>query len=170
MTGQLLQERSSIFAGSKGFGCGFQTNLGRSKGRKRCATFETFSSHGPSDFLVISRLRWDKHQKRLNAPWRQNSSASSSERQWQAGLEEQRVAWSSSERKVVAAMQDYLERCAGIRVDIEVLERLMEPEEAEVCLRYISTYAMRRGSDIFQLFDTTKKDQFVASGRRWRRG
>ena len=30
-------------------------------------------------------------QRRLNAPRRQNSSASSSERQWQEGLEEQRL-------------------------------------------------------------------------------
>ena len=37
----------------------------------------------------------------------------------------------------MAAMDDYLERCAKIRVDIEALERLMESEEAEVCLRYI---------------------------------
>ena len=50
----------------------------------RIATFETFST-GPSEFLV-SRSRWDKHQKEAE-PWRQNSSASSSERQWQEGLE-----------------------------------------------------------------------------------
>ena len=29
--------------------------------------------------------------------------------------EEQRVAWSSSERKVIAAVEDYLERCAEIK-------------------------------------------------------
>ena len=44
-------------------------------------------------------------------------------------LEEQRVAWSSSESKVVEAVEDYLERCADIKVDIEALERLMEPED-----------------------------------------
>ena len=32
--------------------------------------------------------------------------------EWQAGLEGQRVAWSSSERNVIAAVEDYLERCA----------------------------------------------------------
>ena len=31
-------------------------------------------------------------------------------RQWQAGLEEQRVAWSSSERKVMGAVENFLER------------------------------------------------------------
>ena len=35
-----------------------------------CAVFETFSSEGPSEFLVVCGTRWDKHQKRLNAPWR----------------------------------------------------------------------------------------------------
>ena len=48
----------------------------------------TFSRDGPSEFLVVSCTLWDKHQRRLNAPWRQNSSASSSGRQWQEGLEE----------------------------------------------------------------------------------
>ena len=65
-------------------------------------------------------------------------------------------------------MEDYLEKCADIRVDIEALERLMEPEEAEVCLRYILKYSTRRGGNIFQFFDTKeKKDHFVASRRRW---
>ena len=66
---------------------------------KGCAIFETFRTDGPRAFLVVSRSRWDKDQKRLNAPRRQNSSASSSERQWQAGLEEEGVDWSSLERK-----------------------------------------------------------------------
>ena len=61
-----------------------------------------------SEFLVVSCTRWDKHQRRLNAPWRQNSSTSLSGRQWQAGLEE-RVAWSSSDRKVMGAVEDHLE-------------------------------------------------------------
>ena len=47
----------------------------------------------------VSRSRWDKHQRKWNAPWRQNSSASSSDGQWQEGLEEQRVGWSSVERR-----------------------------------------------------------------------
>ena len=38
---------------------------------KGCAIFETFSTDGPSAFLVVSRSRWDKDQNRLNAPWRQ---------------------------------------------------------------------------------------------------
>ena len=48
----------------------------------------------------------------------------SSERQWQEGLEEQRVGWSSLERKVMGAVEDYLEKCVNTEVDIEALERL----------------------------------------------
>ena len=33
------------------------------------------------------------------------------------------------------AVEDYLERCADIKVDIEALERLIEPEDEEVCLK-----------------------------------
>ena len=156
----------------------FRRILEEARHKKGCAIFETFSSDGPSEFLVSSRTRWDEHQRRLSAQreelrsvqptWQQNSSSSASGRQWQASLEEQRVAWSSSERKVIAAVEDYVERCAGTKVDIEALERLMEPEEVEVCLRYVLKYATRRGSNIFQLFDTKeKKDHFVASRRLW---
>ena len=78
-----------------------------------CAIFETFSSESQGELLVVSGARWDKHQKRLNAPLRPNSSSSSdgrnvqltwqqtlsssmSGRHWQEGLVEQRDAWSSS--------------------------------------------------------------------------
>ena len=82
--------------------------------RDKKVALETFSSDGPSEFLVVSRMRWDEHQRRLNAQreelrmqptCQQNSSSSSSGRQWQAGLEGQRVAWSSSERNVTAAVK-----------------------------------------------------------------
>ena len=60
-------------------------------------------------------------------------------------------------------MEDYLEKCINIKVEIAALELLMGPEEAEVCLRSILKYATRRGSNIFQLLDTKeKKDHFVA--------
>ena len=43
-----------------------------------------------------------------------------------------------------------------MKMDIEVLERLIEPEDEEVSLRYILKYSTT-GSNIFQLFDTAKK-------------
>ena len=65
-------------------------------------------------------------------------------------------------------MENCLENCVHTEVDIEALERLMEPENEEVSLRYILKYSMREGSNIFQLFDTAeRKDHFVASTRRW---
>ena len=72
--------------------------LEEARDEKGCAIFETFSADGPSAFLVVSRSRWDKHQRRLNAPWRQNSFSSESGGQWQEGLERQRVGWSSVEK------------------------------------------------------------------------
>ena len=65
--------------------------------------------------------------------------------------------------EVIGAIEDYLERCAGI----EALDRLMEPEDEEVCLRDILKCSTRGNSNVFQLFDTKeKKNHFVASGRR----
>ena len=45
----------------------------------------------------------------MKTPWRQSSSSSSNERQWQVGTEEQRCEWSPSERKVMGAVENFLE-------------------------------------------------------------
>ena len=65
------------------------------------------------------------------------------------GLEEQRVAWSSSERKEMRAVENYLESSAEIEVDVGVLERLLEPEEEKVCLRYILKYSAKTRKQCF---------------------
>ena len=52
---------------------------------KGCSTFETFSTDGPSEFLVTTRSRWDMHQKRPNAPWRQELDGA----RWKEGSWEQ---------------------------------------------------------------------------------
>ena len=145
----------------------FRRILEEARGERGCAIFETFSSEGPSEFLVIIRMRWDEHQRRLNAPWRQNSSASSCGRQWQAGLEEQRVAWSASERKVIGVVEDFLENVPRQKSGLEALERLMEPEDEEVSLKYILKYSTRRGSNIFQFFDTRGKKPFRGKQKGW---
>ena len=46
--------------------------------------FETFSSDGPSDFLVAECSRWDKFKR---TPWRQDSSASAREGWWREDQE-----------------------------------------------------------------------------------
>ena len=43
----------------------FKRILEEARNEKGCAIFETFSSEGPSELLVVSRLRWDEHQRRL---------------------------------------------------------------------------------------------------------
>ena len=108
-----IEELESLL-GPEDLDADFRRIIEEARDKKGCAIFETFSSDGPSEFLVVSSTRWDEHQKRLDAPrrqhsfsstngrnaqptWQQNSSSSTGGRQWQAGLEEQRVAWSSSE-------------------------------------------------------------------------
>ena len=132
----------------------FRRILEEARDEEGVAIFETFSTDGPSAFLAVSRSRWDKDQKRLNAPWRQNSSACSSERQWQEGLEGKRVGWTPSERRVMVAGGNYLDNCVHMKMDNEVLERLMEPENEEVSLRYILKFSTRKGSNTHQLFNT----------------
>ena len=91
---------------------------------------------------------------------------------WREGLIQQRVGWSSVDKRVKEAAEDYLENCANIKVDTEALERLMEPENRKISLRYILKYSARGGSNIFQLFDTSERqDHFVANRKKgWRVG
>ena len=120
------------------------------RGRK---IFKTFSSDDLS-FLVAEWSRWDKYKR---APWRQDSSASAGEGWWREDQEQLIVSWSPVEKRVMGAVEDNLESCAHVKVDIEVVERLPRPANLEVSLRYVLKHATGRGSNIFQLFDTPKK-------------
>ena len=60
-------------------------------------------------------------------------------------------------KKVVDAVEDQLESCAQVILDIEVVDSLLWPENLEVNLRYVLKHATRRGGNIFQLFDTSEK-------------
>ena len=44
-----------------------------------------------------------------------------------------------------------------MKLEIEELELLMDPEDSEVDLRYVLTHAKRRGSRIFEIFRTKEK-------------
>ena len=97
----------------------FRRILEEARNKKGLAISETFSSEGPSEFLVV-RARRDEHRRKLRAQkevsrtppmLQQNLFSSANERQWQADLEEQRSVWSSPERKVIAAREDFLEKC-----------------------------------------------------------
>ena len=50
-----------------------------------------------------------------------------------------------------------LESCAQVKVDIDLVQRLLRPENLEVSLRYVLKHSTRRGSNIFQLFGTSEK-------------
>ena len=60
--------RKRYFGRSGATDVDFGRILGGARDEKGCAIFETFSTDGPSAFLVVNRSRWDKDQKRLNAP------------------------------------------------------------------------------------------------------
>ena len=129
--------------------------LEEARDEKGCAIFETFSTHGPSELLVANCWRWDKHQRRLNAPWRQKCEGCG------------KRAWNSRALDGARWKKRVMENCANMNVDIEVLERLLVRENREVSLRYMLKYSRRGGSNIFQLFDTSeKRAHFVANRKR----
>ena len=123
----------------------------RKRGTKRVArSLKPSAQRGPSEFLAV-RARRDEHRRKLRAQkevsitppmLQQKSFSSTNERQWQADLEEQRSVWSSPE-KVPVALEDHLEKCIDMKVEIAALELLLEPEQAVVCLRYILKHACK---------------------------
>ena len=83
-------------------------------------------------------------------------------------------AWNSGEldgarwKKGLWRQRKITWRVANVKVYIQALERLMEPENREVSPRYILKYSTRGSSNIFQLFDTSERqDHFVANRKRW---
>ena len=66
-TKQYLEESKSL-KGPDDTEVDFRRILEEARDEKGCAILETFSTDYPSEFLVVSRSRWDKRQKRLNAP------------------------------------------------------------------------------------------------------
>ena len=66
------------------------------------------------------------------------------------------------------AVEDYVVNSVQGKVDIEVVESLLQPKNRVISPEYILKHSTRRGSYIFQLFDTLEKPKhFVASRRRW---
>ena len=49
----------------------FRRILKEARDERGCESFETFSTDVLSEFLVVSRSRWDKYKRKWNAPWRQ---------------------------------------------------------------------------------------------------
>ena len=62
----------------------------------------------------------------------QLSLSSTDESQWQADLEAQRSIWSARERRVIAAMEMFLDESDDMKVEIKALELLLGPEDREV--------------------------------------
>ena len=146
-------EELESFLGPDDSDVDFRRILEEATDEKGCAIFETFSSDGPSEFLVVIGARWDKHQRRLTAPWRQHSSTSSSGGQLQAG-------------RAAGCME--LVGKKGYLGSGRLPGKMGRYKSGHSWSASWSQKTKRGGSNIFQLFDTAeKKDPFVASRRRW---
>ena len=44
----------------------FRRTVEEARNKQGRAIFDTFSSEGPSEFLVVSRARWDEHQRKTS--------------------------------------------------------------------------------------------------------
>ena len=148
-TKQLLERTYSVkvrveelegFLGLEDVDVDFRRILKEARDERGRKIFETFSSNDLS-FLVAERSRRDKYKR---APWRQDSSASASDG-WRREVEEQLiVSWNPVEKRGIDAVEDYLESCAQVIVDIDVVERLRRPENLEVSMRYVLKHATSR--------------------------
>ena len=84
-------------------------------------------------------------RRRMMPPTPQQSSHSSiEEMQWQAEMEAQGSSWSARERTVTARVENYLNKCDDMKLEIEALEQLqMDSDDSEVCLRYMSVASQK---------------------------
>ena len=57
----------------------------------------------------------------------------------------------------MAGMENYVDKSDDMKLEIEELELLMDPEDSAVDLRYILTHARTRESKIFEIFSTKEK-------------
>ena len=75
-------------------------------------------------------------------------------------------------RRVMEGAEDFLENCANMKVNIEVLERLIEPDNLEISLRYILKYSTRGGSNVFYSSSTHQRNRATSwqSEKRWLEG
>ena len=125
--------------------------------KKGCAILETFSSDGPSEFLVVTGTRCNEHQRRLNAQREELRSVRLAAKfvsfnEWKtvaSGPGRAACCLELVGKKGDSGSGRLPGKCADIKVDTEALERMMEPEEVEVCLWCILKYATRRCSNIF---------------------
>ena len=68
----------------------FRRILEEARNKKGCAIFETFSSGGPSEFLVVNGTRWDEHQRILNVQREELRSVQPALHQYSSSSKEER--------------------------------------------------------------------------------
>ena len=156
-------EELEILLGPEDVDVDFRRILKEARDERRRKIFDTFSS----DDLSLLVAQWsstkEHHGDKIRRICKRWMVASMGQTE-----EQTIVGWSQDEKRVIDAVEDFLERCGQVIVDIEVVESLLRPENLEVSLRYILKHATSRGSNIFQLFDTVEKpNHFVASRERW---
>ena len=91
-------------------------------------------------------------------PTPQQSSYSSIKAvQWQTETEDQGSGWNAPVRPVIANMEKYLNESDCMKLDTEELELPLGPEDCEVNLSHILRNASRRGSRLFEIFNSKEK-------------
>ena len=140
----------------------FRRILEEARNKKGCAIFETFSSDGPSEFLVVSRTRWDEHQKEAECAEGGTEECAACVAATLVFFNEWKTAASRTGRAAQGDSGDgrISGRCADIRVDIEARRS-----------RGLSKVHHEVRDDKAAIFSSSstkeKKDHFVASRRRW---
>ena len=76
--------------------------------------------------------------------------------------------WSARERTIIARTKQYLKDSYTVKVEAEVLEDLLGPEDVDVDLRRILKEARdERGRNIFETFGSNDKSFLEAEWSRW---
>ena len=99
-------------------------------------------------------------ERRMRTPVPQQSSLSSTE---------EGSPWSAQERTTVAKLEQYVNNCDCIKLEIdEVDEYFLGPEYSDVDVKHVVRDATREGRTFFEVFSVKEKgEHLVASQWRW---
>ena len=126
--------------------------------------FEVFSSKWLSEFLIVSRVRWDERQRVLVAQEEESRSKA------QEADHEVNQSLAAVYQLIARRMLSYLDNSEALKVSTnEMKEQILSPSEPSVNIKRIARQARsEKRKKMFQIFSRQGANEFpVASMARW---
>ena len=132
-------------------------NARRKKGRR---IFETFSSQGPSEFLEVSRARWDEYHRLLVT---QEEKSRRKAQELECGVSQ---SWAAVYQSIARRMLSYLDNSEAFQMSTgELKEQVLCSNEPSVAIeRVVRQARSEKDKKLFQIFSRHGAKE---SGNAW---